>query len=191
MVGINVELQQMLWALLALVLHIGNIQFETEGKKTVVKNPEQLELVSDLLSVSDAATLAHALTSKSFVSGSSRKSKYSLSLSVSQSHDNKDALAKALYHNVFLWIIHLLNYRLQPEQEETPHGWIGILDIFGFETFENNCFEQLTINYANEKLKQQFNQTVFLHEQQEYIEEGYFAFFFFFFAIVSIFSFSL
>jgi hypothetical protein len=86
-----------------------------------------------------------------------------------QALDCRDALAKALYHNVFLHLVSRINASLRAEVEVAYRT--GVLDIFGFEIFQVNRFEQLCINYANEKLQQQFNAFVFKHEQAEYVAE--------------------
>lgn len=70
----------------------------------------------------------------------------------------KEALSKHMYAELFDWIVSIINRALEAARERIEHGLIGVLDIYGFETFENNSFEQFCINYANEKLQQQFNQ---------------------------------
>ena len=82
----------------------------------------------------------------------------------------RDALVKCIYSNVFDWIVYQVNRALKTNLK--VHKFIGVLDIYGFETFETNSFEQFCINYANEKLQQQFNQHVFKLEQEEYVKEG-------------------
>ena len=69
----------------------------------------------------------------------------------------RDALAKAIYAKLFDWIVVQINRSLKPSSKSKSHKFIGVLDIYGFETFEINSFEQFCINYANEKLQQQFN----------------------------------
>jgi myosin V len=89
-------------------------------------------------------------------------------MSASEAAASRDALAKHVYAQLFSWIVRQINSEL-----ENGRGlrFIGVLDIYGFETFEINSFEQFCINYANEKLQQQFNQHVFKLEQEEYFKE--------------------
>uniref|UniRef100_A0AAR2JTU5 Myosin VC n=1 Tax=Pygocentrus nattereri TaxID=42514 RepID=A0AAR2JTU5_PYGNA len=81
----------------------------------------------------------------------------------------RDALAKHLYAYLFDCVIHKINQSLRVPGKQ--HSFIGVLDIYGFETFDVNSFEQFCINYANEKLQQQFNLHVFKLEQEEYMKE--------------------
>lgn len=90
-------------------------------------------------------------------------------MNVEQAVAARDALAKHIYAELFNWIVNGINNSLQSQNK--PQCFIGVLDIYGFETFEINSFEQFCINYANEKLQQQFNQHVFKLEQEEYFKE--------------------
>jgi myosin-5 len=81
----------------------------------------------------------------------------------------RDALAKHMYSQLFNWIVAQINRCLKSPAK--TYSFIGVLDIYGFETFETNSFEQFCINYANEKLQQQFCQHVFKLEQEEYVRE--------------------
>jgi myosin protein heavy chain len=82
-----------------------------------------------------------------------------------------EAIAKACYERMFKWLVHRINRSLDRTKRQGA-SFIGILDIAGFEIFELNSFEQLCINYTNEKLQQLFNHTMFVLEQEEYQREG-------------------
>jgi myosin-5 len=90
-------------------------------------------------------------------------------LSIEQAVDSRDALGKAMYARLFRWLVERCNAKLVDTHQ--PDAFIGILDIFGFECFATNSFEQLCINYANERLQQLFNQHLFKLEQEEYESE--------------------
>lgn len=83
----------------------------------------------------------------------------------------RNALAKHMYARMFQYVVDVINKSLGGNSKKT-NCFIGVLDIYGFETFQTNSFEQFCINYANEKLQQQFNQHVFKLEQDEYLKEG-------------------
>jgi len=92
-------------------------------------------------------------------------------MTIVDSNYSRDALSKLLYSCLFNHIVEKINETLSQNSADR-HGFIGVLDIYGFETFEQNSFEQFCINYANEKLQQQFNLHVFKLEQEEYVKEG-------------------
>ncbi|XP_053482052.1 unconventional myosin-X isoform X2 [Ictalurus furcatus] len=150
--------------LLSGVLHIGNIEFMTAGgaqitSKGVISN------VCELLGL-DVFQLCEVLTQRSiFLRGEEICSP----LTVEQALDSRDSVAMALYSQCFYWIITRINQKIKGKDD---FKCIGILDIFGFENFEVNRFEQFNINYANEKLQEYFNKHIFSLEQLEYNREG-------------------
>ncbi|MGH0145839.1 UNVERIFIED_CONTAM: hypothetical protein FKN15_065786, partial [Acipenser sinensis] len=146
--------------LLAGVLHLGNIEFMTAGGAQV-SSKSALGRASELLGL-DSMQLAEVLTHKSMLL---RGEEISTPLTVEQAVDSRDSMAMALYSQCFSWIIKKLNSRIKGKEDFKS---IGILDIFGFENFEVNRFEQFSINYANEKLQEYFNKHIFSLEQLEY-----------------------
>ncbi|KAK7086061.1 Unconventional myosin-IXb [Halocaridina rubra] len=178
MVGFTPDKQHRLFAVLSAVLLLGNIEFQPKkstyhhDESVLVRNPEQVSLISHLLGVSED-TLMNALTSKKArVSGETLVMHYRLPEAIAA----RDALAKCLYGALFDWIVLQVNYSLITLKEsanEYNGNSIGVLDIFGFEDFGNsNRFEQFCINFANEHLQHYFNLHVFKYEQEEYRREG-------------------
>ena len=172
-----------IWQLLCAILQIGNLKPAQNPAKTditLIANTEQLELTARTLGFSSADVLASALCYRSVTI---RGSVSMIPLSVADTAANRDALAKTLYAKLFDHLIVRMNNVLYVQQggqdpatasdTQRAHGRsIGILDIFGFEIFDSNLFEQFCINYANEKLQQHFNIYIFKLEQEEYKLEG-------------------
>ncbi|KAL0966723.1 hypothetical protein UPYG_G00299320 [Umbra pygmaea] len=150
--------------LLAGILHTGNIEFMTAGGAQV-SSKTALSRAADLLGL-NSEQLAEVLTHKSMIL---RGEEICTPLTVEQAVDSRDSMAMALYSQCFTWIIRKLNQRIRGKDDFKS---IGILDIFGFENFEVNRFEQFNINYANEKLQEYFNKHIFSLEQLEYNKEG-------------------
>lgn len=150
--------------LLAGILHLGNIEFATAGGAQV-SSKTALGRTVDLLGL-DADQLTEVLTHKSMIL---RGEEISTPLSIEQAVDSRDSVAMALYSQCFAWVIKKINSRIRGKDDFKS---IGILDIFGFENFEVNRFEQFNINYANEKLQEYFNKHIFSLEQLEYSREG-------------------
>uniref|UniRef100_A0A8D1A6J8 Unconventional myosin-X n=1 Tax=Sus scrofa TaxID=9823 RepID=A0A8D1A6J8_PIG len=150
--------------LLAGILHLGNIEFITAGGAQV-SFKTALGRSAELLGL-DPAQLTDALTQRSMFL---RGEEILTPLSVQQAVDSRDSLAMALYARCFEWVIKKINSRIKGKDDFKS---IGILDIFGFENFEVNHFEQFNINYANEKLQEYFNKHIFSLEQLEYSREG-------------------
>ncbi|XP_047201439.1 unconventional myosin-X isoform X3 [Girardinichthys multiradiatus] len=153
-----------MFKLLSGVLQLGNMEFMLAGgaqitTKQVVSN------VSDLLGL-DAFQLSEVLTQRSIIL---RGEEICSPLTIEQAIDSRDSVAMALYSQCFSWIILKINQKIKGKENFKS---IGILDIFGFENFEVNRFEQFNINYANEKLQAYFNKHIFSLEQLEYNREG-------------------
>lgn len=94
--------------------------------------------------------------------------KFEVPLKAAETMDARDSLAKTLYQRLFEWLVSYINVKIN---QGSSNLFIGVLDIFGFENFKINSFEQFSINYANEKLQQHFNQHIFKLEQEEYNKE--------------------
>ncbi|KAJ8561807.1 hypothetical protein ON010_g7874 [Phytophthora cinnamomi] len=125
-----------------------------------------LKLVASLLKVSEDALSKALLTRQLYVGGKVIVQQQNSE----QVRDKRDALAKGIYSSLFLWLVSELNRTISRNQDKW--GFIGVLDIYGFEKFEWNTFEQLCINYANEKLQRHFNQHMLEVEQNDYAKEG-------------------
>ncbi|XP_053492631.1 unconventional myosin-VIIa isoform X2 [Ictalurus furcatus] len=161
--------------LLAAILHLGNMDFEAnisnhlEGCDIITST--HFNMAAQLLEV-DIKTLDASLTQRSFMTNRESVSK---PLTTDQANDGRDAFVKAIYGRLFMWIVEKINSaiykRSSEESNDTSHS-IGLLDIFGFENFEQNSFEQLCINFANEQLQQFFVKHVFKMEQEEYTKEN-------------------
>jgi len=173
LVGISDTEKDSIFLLLSALLHLGNITFKpnpNEVSMVQVANADALGMTAQLLGVT-SVDLESSLTKRSF-QGGNRNTQYSIPLTLAQAEESRDALAKALYARLFDWLLRKINSNLQSNTKVSSNKFIGVLDIYGFEVFENNSMEQLLINYANEKLQQQFNEQLFNSEQQEYIKEG-------------------
>uniref|UniRef100_A0A669R3P7 Myosin VIIB n=1 Tax=Phasianus colchicus TaxID=9054 RepID=A0A669R3P7_PHACC len=142
--------------LLAAILHLGNVEFE--GKLSIASAWSLLRLDNSLTNLSIIV----------------RGESVSRPLNVAQAADGRDAFVKGIYGRIFLWIVNKINSAIFNPTSQKPKNTrqsIGLLDIFGFENFSNNSFEQLCINIANEHLQQFFVHHVFKLEQEEYLAE--------------------
>lgn len=148
------------------ILSLGNIKFEGEDESSVA-NDEELEKCGELFS-NDAELLETTLTFRNMQSGG--RSIVVIPLKVPQAIETQEGLGKAAYSRVFDWVVDRLNISVAPPTPEK--NAIGVLDIFGFEIFETNSFEQLCINLANEKLQSHFNDHIFKMELKVYEQEG-------------------
>uniref|UniRef100_A0A8B9E559 Myosin X n=1 Tax=Anser cygnoides TaxID=8845 RepID=A0A8B9E559_ANSCY len=153
-----------IFKLLSGTLHLGNVEFMTAGGAQITTKAV-LNIASDLLGL-DAFQLSEVLTQRSMIL---RGEEISSPLTVEQAADSRDSLSMALYSQCFSWLISKINTKIKGKENFKS---VGILDIFGFENFQVNRFEQFNINYANEKLQEYFNKHIFSLEQLEYNREG-------------------
>ncbi|CAA2978599.1 myosin-1 [Olea europaea subsp. europaea] len=168
-VHVSKEDQESAFAMLAAVLWLGNVSF------TVVDSENHVEPVADegLTNVArligcKVEELKLALSTRNMII---RNENIVQKLTLSQAIDTRDALAKSIYSCLFDWLVEQINKSLAVGKRRTGRS-ISILDIYGFESFERNSFEQFCINYANERLQQHFNRHLFKLEQEEYIYNG-------------------
>uniref|UniRef100_A0A8C3S1U5 Unconventional myosin-Vb n=1 Tax=Chelydra serpentina TaxID=8475 RepID=A0A8C3S1U5_CHESE len=168
LLGVKESHQMTIFKIIASILHLGNleIQAERDGEScSISKQDEHLNNFCRLLGV-EHSQMEHWLCHRKLVTTAET---YIKPMSVQQVMNAKNALAKHIYAQLFNWIVEHINKALHTTVKQ--HSFIGVLDIYGFETFEVNSFEQFCINYANEKLQQQFNSHVFKLEQEEYMKE--------------------
>ncbi|XP_076700060.2 unconventional myosin-VIIa isoform X1 [Callospermophilus lateralis] len=157
--------------LLAAILHLGNLQYEARTFENLdaceVLFSPSLTTAASLLEV-NPPDLMSCLTSRTLIT---RGETVSTPLSMEQALDVRDAFVKGIYGRLFVWIVDKINvaiYKPPSQEVKNSRRSIGLLDIFGFENFTVNSFEQLCINFANEHLQQFFVRHVFKLEQEEY-----------------------
>lgn len=170
-VGISVGKQWEIFRLLAGLLHLGNVKVTPmRNEASIDVDDEALSMACQLLSVNKDEfrkwTLKKQLTTRS--------EKIVTNLSAPQATVVRDSVAKFIYSCLFDWLVSIINQSLAGEGgrgAKEAKKFIGVLDIYGFEHFKKNSFEQFCINWANEKLQQEFNAHVFKLEQEEYVRE--------------------
>ncbi|KAI0023838.1 P-loop containing nucleoside triphosphate hydrolase protein [Xylariomycetidae sp. FL0641] len=166
-IGLSQGEQDEVFRMLAAILWAGNIHFvEGDDGYAAVSDQSVVDFLAYLLEVSPA-DLIKAITIRVLTPRSGEV--IESPSNTAQANATRDALSMAIYNNLFDWIVGRINRSLAAQQPKTNN--IGILDIYGFEIFEKNSFEQLCINYVNEKLQQIFIQLTLKAEQEEYARE--------------------
>ncbi|XP_024623291.1 unconventional myosin-IXb isoform X5 [Neophocaena asiaeorientalis asiaeorientalis] len=175
MVGFLPATKKQIFSILSAILYLGNVTYKKKAtgrdEGLEVGPPAALDTLSQLLKVK-REILVEVLTKRKTVTSND---KLILPYSLSEAITARDSMAKSLYSALFDWIVLRINHALlnKKDMEESVSCLsIGVLDIFGFEDFERNSFEQFCINYANEQLQYYFNQHIFKLEQEEYQSEG-------------------
>lgn len=171
-----------IFRIVAAILHLGNVEFDEK-----INNPNGANQTSTLIKSSSSTSinsvasildippdvLKRSLTYRSITTGVGRRqSVIEVPLDIQGAIYTRDALSKALYDRLFSWLVQRINIAIKTDLPEEGTTIIGLLDIYGFEIFENNSYEQLCINYCNEKLQQLFIELTLKSEQEEYVREG-------------------
>eukprot|EP01083_Nonionella_stella_P253668 872625_1 len=173
-IGFSQMAMDRIFGIIQAILHLGNIDFneDSDGNSTISpptsEGQSALCSCSELLRISEKSLEKRLLTRNIRVGGQVIEKPLCLSEAVK----NRDSIAKTLYSRLFDWIVRNINNALQPPVDTNSNKFIGILDVFGFECFDKNSFEQLCINYANEKLQELFSSSIVRSEQSAYLSEG-------------------
>ncbi|XP_042890951.1 unconventional myosin IC-like [Penaeus japonicus] len=164
----STEEQEAIWGVIASILHLGNVTFsEDDNRNARVSDEDHVRKCSKLIGC-EPSKLMKALTHRTI---EARGDIVTSPLNPDQAGYARDALAKSVYERVFNWLVGRLNTSLAAK-EIGRKTLLGILDIYGFEIFDRNGFEQFCINYCNEKLQQVFIELTLKSEQEEYKREG-------------------
>ncbi|KAJ6824987.1 myosin-6-like [Iris pallida] len=169
-VGISTDEQDAIFRVVAAILHLGNVEF-AEGNEPDTSEPKDerswfhLQTAAELF-MCGVKALEDSLCKRIIVT---RDENITKCLDPNAAATSRDALAKTVYSRLFDWLVNKINNSIG--QDPNSKYLIGVLDIYGFESFKTNSFEQFCINLTNEKLQQHFNQHVFKMEQEEYTKE--------------------
>lgn len=161
-----------IWNIVAAILHLGNVTFKSQEEATQPADISVINRAAAMLNVT-SAELSKALSGRVIAARGEVMQK---THTLPEAEYGRDALAKAVYDRMFAWIVGKINAALNVQGETGKKSYmgtvIGVLDIYGFEIFDANSFEQFCINYCNEKLQQLFIELVLKQEQEEYRREG-------------------
>ncbi|KAF2366369.1 SH3 domain [Trinorchestia longiramus] len=167
--GMDAKARMDVLRVVAAILHMSNISFVEEGNDAAVGDPNFLEYPAYLLGI-DSGLLAQKLVSRNMDSmWGGKTERVEVTFNLEKAQFARDAWAKGLYSRLFEYIVAVVNKAMVTDAKDLN---IGILDIYGFEIFDRNGFEQFCINYVNEKLQQIFIELTLKNEQEEYAAEG-------------------
>lgn len=168
-IGVPPAQQAEIFKLLAALLHLGNVKISASRTDSVLAADEPALLKACAILGVNAAEFAKWTVKKQLIT---RGEKITSNLTQQQAIVVRDSVAKFIYSSLFDWLVENINRGLATDDVlSRVVSFIGVLDIYGFEHFAKNSFEQFCINYANEKLQQEFNAHVFKLEQEEYLSE--------------------
>jgi myosin V len=168
LIGLDTSAQKTLFQILAGVLVLGEITFSESGESgSAISSEIELSQVARLFGL-PTGSIQQALCNRTVIT---RNDSVTVPLDPMEAVENRDALAKTIYSKMFDWMVQKINQAISGD-ESIIRSQIGVLDIFGFEDFAQNGFEQFCINYANEKLQQKFTTDVFKTVEDEYVREG-------------------
>jgi len=166
---IPIEQQKNIYKIVSGVLHLGNINFtQLKGEGSDIANPDQLKQTAAMFDLEEKDFALRLQTRSVPLPGGKIIVK---PLNEPDAVFNRDSVARNIYNGLFRWIVWRINEKSNTGEKDGI-SWIGILDVFGFEIFENNSFEQFCINFANERLQQYFNEHVLKAEQDLYKKEA-------------------
>uniref|UniRef100_A0A8C0ISC3 Myosin IG n=1 Tax=Chelonoidis abingdonii TaxID=106734 RepID=A0A8C0ISC3_CHEAB len=172
-IGFSLEEIDSVYKILATILHLGNVSFVAEGDAVAIENRELVSQLAELTST-QPESLLRTLLYRAVATGSGEV--IEKGHSAKEANYARDACAKAIYERLFCWIVGRINTVIEVKNYDARlHGKntvIAVLDIYGFEIFDSNSFEQFCINYCNEKLQQLFIELILRQEQEEYQREG-------------------
>ena len=168
-IGVSQDKQAQIFGILSALLHLGNVKISATRTDSVLPSTEPSLLKACQILGVDAGEFAKWTVKKQLIT---RGERIMSNLTQQQALVVRDSVAKFIYSSLFDWLVESINNGLATEEVGSRVAtFIGVLDIYGFEHFAKNSFEQFCINYANEKLQQEFNQHVFKLEQEEYLRE--------------------
>ena len=179
-IGVAGDKMRTLMRSMCVVLQLGNLTFAVDPDNedgSIISSADELAKLASLMGV-DVDDITQSLTYRTITAGGRGADSYTVPLRADAARDGCDAFAKEIYSKSFNWLVEAINAATCAEEnyghadEVEDFGIIGLLDIFGFESFQVNRFEQLCINYANEKLQQKYTLDVFSSVQEEYEYEG-------------------